>query len=182
MTCGLPKELCVCETIAKETQNIIVTTELKRFKKVQAWNKRAPSTISEAALQRRKGTDPAAGKKGPAQAQDLVAAAVGIGPQPLLVPGSKPIAFDAEADVPLVAAGAQLLQDNTPIGAAVFGSVSALNQLCLLDSIHNKIGEYSAQVGRIVDRNAVQQDQVLVRIAATDHQPGAEFRCGQNPR
>ncbi len=34
MKCGLPKELCVCETIAKETQNIIVTTELKRFKKV----------------------------------------------------------------------------------------------------------------------------------------------------
>ena len=34
MKCGLPKDLCVCETIAKETQNIIVTTELKRFRKV----------------------------------------------------------------------------------------------------------------------------------------------------
>ena len=34
MKCGLPKELCVCETIAKETQNIIITTELKRFRKV----------------------------------------------------------------------------------------------------------------------------------------------------
>ena len=34
MKCGLPKALCVCETIAKETQNIIVTTELKRFRKV----------------------------------------------------------------------------------------------------------------------------------------------------
>ena len=34
MKCGLPKELCVCETIAKETQNIIVTTERKRFGKI----------------------------------------------------------------------------------------------------------------------------------------------------
>ena len=32
--CGLPKELCVCETIAKESQKIIVTTEKKKFGKL----------------------------------------------------------------------------------------------------------------------------------------------------
>jgi len=32
--CGLPKELCVCETIAKEQQKIIVTTEKKKFGKL----------------------------------------------------------------------------------------------------------------------------------------------------
>ena len=32
--CGLPKELCVCETIAKEQQKIIVTTEKKKFGKI----------------------------------------------------------------------------------------------------------------------------------------------------
>ena len=32
--CGLPKELCVCETIAKESQKIIVNTENKKFNKV----------------------------------------------------------------------------------------------------------------------------------------------------
>jgi len=33
VTCGLPKELCVCESIAKETQKIILKTETKKFKK-----------------------------------------------------------------------------------------------------------------------------------------------------
>lgn len=32
--CGLPKELCVCETIAKESQKIIVKTIKKKFGKV----------------------------------------------------------------------------------------------------------------------------------------------------
>ena len=32
--CGLPKELCVCESIAKETQKIEVTTEKRKFGKV----------------------------------------------------------------------------------------------------------------------------------------------------
>ena len=32
--CGLPKELCVCETIAKESQKIIVSTIKKAFGKV----------------------------------------------------------------------------------------------------------------------------------------------------
>ena len=32
--CGLPKELCVCETIAKESQKIIVKTEKKKFGKI----------------------------------------------------------------------------------------------------------------------------------------------------
>ncbi len=32
--CGLPKELCVCETIAKESQKIIVTTIKKAFGKL----------------------------------------------------------------------------------------------------------------------------------------------------
>lgn len=31
--CGLPKELCACETIAKESQKIIVKTEKKKFGK-----------------------------------------------------------------------------------------------------------------------------------------------------
>ncbi len=31
--CGLPKELCVCETIAKESQEIIVKTVKKKFGK-----------------------------------------------------------------------------------------------------------------------------------------------------
>lgn len=33
-TCGLPKELCVCETIAKESQKITVSVIKKKFGKV----------------------------------------------------------------------------------------------------------------------------------------------------
>ena len=33
-TCGLPKELCVCETIAKESQRISVYLTKKKFNKV----------------------------------------------------------------------------------------------------------------------------------------------------
>lgn len=31
--CGLPKELCVCQEIAKETQKIIIKTETKKYGK-----------------------------------------------------------------------------------------------------------------------------------------------------
>ncbi len=31
--CGLPKDLCVCETIIKDTQKITVTTDHRRFGK-----------------------------------------------------------------------------------------------------------------------------------------------------
>ncbi|RME55513.1 stress response translation initiation inhibitor YciH [Candidatus Woesearchaeota archaeon] len=31
--CGLPKDLCVCETIAKEEQKIVVSTEKRKFGK-----------------------------------------------------------------------------------------------------------------------------------------------------
>lgn len=34
LRCGLPRELCVCETIAKEQQKIIVSVEKKKFGKL----------------------------------------------------------------------------------------------------------------------------------------------------
>jgi translation initiation factor 1 len=33
--CGLPKDLCVCETIAKESQKIIVSLEKRKFGKIE---------------------------------------------------------------------------------------------------------------------------------------------------
>ncbi len=33
-TCGLPKDLCVCETIAREEQKITICVEKKRFGKL----------------------------------------------------------------------------------------------------------------------------------------------------
>lgn len=33
-TCGLPKELCVCESIAKESQKIVVLAQQRKFRKV----------------------------------------------------------------------------------------------------------------------------------------------------
>ena len=33
VTCGLPTDLCVCESIAKESQKIIVRVEAKKFNK-----------------------------------------------------------------------------------------------------------------------------------------------------
>ncbi|MEM4756011.1 MAG: translation initiation factor [Candidatus Woesearchaeota archaeon] len=33
LTCGLPKDLCVCQDIAKEDQNVVVFLEKKKFGK-----------------------------------------------------------------------------------------------------------------------------------------------------
>jgi translation initiation factor 1 len=33
-TCGLPKDLCVCQEIAKERQKIIISTERKKYRKL----------------------------------------------------------------------------------------------------------------------------------------------------
>ena len=32
--CGLPKEICICEDIAKEDQNIVIYTEKRKYQKI----------------------------------------------------------------------------------------------------------------------------------------------------
>lgn len=34
-TCGLPKELCVCESMAREQQKIIVSNEKSKYRKIK---------------------------------------------------------------------------------------------------------------------------------------------------
>jgi translation initiation factor 1 len=49
--CGLPKEICVCEEIAKEKQEIKISTEYRRYgKKVTVISGINPSSIDLCAL------------------------------------------------------------------------------------------------------------------------------------
>ena len=77
--------------------------------------------VADAALAREEGADLAVACQGSAQSQHLVVVAIGVGSEPLFVAGGEVIRLGEKVDIPLCPSGAQLLQDDRRIGAAVLG-------------------------------------------------------------
>ena len=99
----------------------------------------------------------------------LIEVAVGIRAEALLVVGGKIVRLGEDLEVPLAAAGAQLLQDNAGVGTAVLGVEAAGLELDFLQRLVNQAHRAAAS-DHIADAGPLDVVADLVATRAADVQ------------